>query len=622
MIAVSKAGWALTLISLIAFFQIDQVAMAQDLEDTIESEIDSLSDVTKTEDNSKQSRSTEPTPTPKPGVSTKSGSKSASEPSSSKASESDDSLFNDSAEQDEISELDMEPLESPFESTESPSTKKQKRVEPAPAITQKSEMGSSSLDSTIAIAPVSDEPNSLFEARLAKIYSEHGAPVSDEKWTSLVGSRGAETYSVQAGDTLWDLSRTLFADGFYWSRLWAENPEIQNPHRISKGQAIRFTGGNEASPPEIRVVEDRPDSLLEQTNAAFDREDVVLPIQDLAEADDKTDSYAQIAPARLKKAESKPIVGEAPVYLEDMEGKISQSDIEAGVIIEQNELVPRPRIPPTELERRPVLKDIPPSFVEKRPLLPNRTVTIQRRNSAAETVPAATVPSFIGYERRPEPVGTVVEAEAGENVAIIGQNVLIESSQPLEIGSRFFSVTERHSVEGGGYAYEVGGVIRLNEVADEKNKIYRGQVIYAVGPIRVGSSVLPGEPPRVALSTKGRRVMSKLTVVGGGEDADRNLFGDGAILYLRAQAEGEVQIGDVLAVQAKFGARKEKTRIPEMSAPVGILKVFAVSGKLVSAFVVLATSEIRKGDFTGPAFPTRLPDLVQEAPRVSIGPSE
>jgi hypothetical protein len=315
-------------------------------------------------------------------------------------------------------------------------------------------------------------------------------------------------------------------------------------------------------------------------------------------------------------------VGEAPVYLEDMEGKISQSDIEAGVIIEQNELVPRPRIPPTELERRPVLKDIPPSFVEKRPLLPNRTVTIQRRNSAAETVPAATVPSFIGYERRPEPVGTVVEAEAGENVAIIGQNVLIESSQPLEIGSRFFSVTERHSVEGGGYAYEVGGVIRLNEVADEKNKIYRGQVIYAVGPIRVGSSVLPGEPPRVALSTKGRRVMSKLTVVGGGEDADRNLFGDGAILYLRAQAEGEVQIGDVLAVQAKFGARKEKTRIPEMSAPVGILKVFAVSGKLVSAFVVLATSEIRKGDFTGPAFPTRLPDLVQEAPRVSIGPSE
>ena len=606
-----KTGATLSATAVVlAFLMLNQGVRAQDFEDTIESEIDMLSDsgAGMSDDMSADmSMDPAPSPSPKPG---------ATANSSPNASGSGEQLFDEEplGPMEGLSDSEMEPLESPFEPPA-----KASRSEPVVPETPETE--SPSMNAGVSVAPVSDEPNSQFESRLAQIYTEHGEPVSDEKWTSLVGTRAAEMYSVQAGDTLWDLSRTLFADGFYWSRLWAENPEIQNPHQISKGQAIRFVGGTEAAPPEIRVVQDQPDPLIEQSNAAFDREDEVQAIQDLPPAEEKADIDIEIAPTRAKKAEPKPIVGEAPVFLEDMEGRITQADLEAGVVIEQNELVRRPKIPPSDVERRPVLKDIPRSFAELRPRMPDKTVTIRRRSSIAEKVAAAIVPSHIGYERRPEPMGSVVEAEAGEDVASIGQTILIEANEPLTVGSKVFTVTERYKVSGIGYAYEVGGVIRLMELVDEKKQIYRGQVTYAVGPVRVGSDVLLGEPPRVAVSSKGRRVTSKLVIAGGGEDSDRTMFGDSAIVFLEAGSENEVQVGDVLAVQARIGERR-KSKIPEVTAPIGILKVFSVSGKMASAFVVLSTSEIRKGDFTGPAFPTRLPDLVQEAPRVSRAPGE
>lgn len=613
---VKKAGATLSATAVVlAFLVLNQNVRAQDFEDTIESEIDMLSEGGAMPDET--GMDPVPSPSPKPGAAAN-GSSGATEPLFEEESLAPMEGISDS----ELEPSELEPLESPFDPPA-----KAARSEPAPqrpaepVVPELPETESPSMSASAPVAPGSDEPNSQFESRLAQIYSEHGEPVSDEKWSTLIGTRAAEMYSVQAGDTLWDLSRTLFADGFYWSRLWAENPEIQNPHQISKGQAIRFVGGTEAAPPEIRVVQDQPDPLIEQSNAAFDREDEVQAIQDLPPPEEKPDIDIELPPTRAKKAESKQMVGEAPVFMEDMEGRITQADLEAGVVIEQNELVRRPKIPPSDVERRPVLKDIPRSFAELRPRIPDKTVTIRRRSSVAEKIAAAVVPSHIGFERRPEPMGSVVEAEAGEYVASLGQTILIEGNEPLTIGSKVFTVTERFKVSGVGYAYEVGGVIRLTELVDERKQIYRGQVVYAVGPVRVGSDVLLGEPPRVAISTKGRRVTSKLVIAGGGEDADRSMFGDSAIVYLEASNEGEVQVGDVLSVQARIGERR-KSKIPDVTAPIGILKVFAVSGKMASAFVVLSTSEIRKGDFTGPSFPTRLPDLVQEAPRISRAPGE
>lgn len=620
-----RSSMAVLLLTASVFCQ--NVSNAQDFEDTIESELDSLSSSVSSDDDLAESLDTESKPTPKPSP-TQAGKAKGQKPLlDEKDLTKEEPLLDENAlsDVDNIDDVPLNPFgdEKEVKSDKSNTQRSAKTEAPAKQKVKKPEPLINSPTMESSIAPGSDEPNSAFESRLAEIYSQHGAPVSDEKWSELIGSRAAESYSVQAGDTLWDLSQTLFADGFYWSRLWAENPEIQNPHKIAKGQAIRFIGGTEATPPEIRVVKDEPDQLTEQSNAAFEREDVVPVVQETPSQDLKDIDISVTGSA--KKLEVKAVINEAPVYQEDMEGKITQSDIEAGVVIEQGELIPRPRIPPPDENKRSVLRNIPSSFKERRPRAPNKTVTIQRRNSAAEKNPAAVVPGYIAFENEPEPMGEVVEIEAGESVASIGQVVLIEANEPMEVGAKVYSAVSRYKVvspENGrvGYAYEVGGIIKLTELADEKKQIYRGQVIYAVNPVRLGADILLGQPPRVAASTKGRRTVGELIVSGGEEAEDRKFFGDGAVVFLDVN-KTDVRVGDVLAVQARRSERK-KTLLPELFTPVGVLKVFHVSGTVASAFIVVSTEEVRVGDRTGPQFPTRLPDLVLEAPMISTAPQE
>lgn len=39
-------------------------------------------------------------------------------------------------------------------------------------------------------------------------------------------------YIVRPGDTLWDISQSMFDDNWKWPRIWENNPEVDNPHRI------------------------------------------------------------------------------------------------------------------------------------------------------------------------------------------------------------------------------------------------------------------------------------------------------------------------------------------------------------------------------------------------------
>lgn len=53
-------------------------------------------------------------------------------------------------------------------------------------------------------------------------------------------SNNASLHVVRKGDTLWDICDHYFRNPYQWPRIWAYNPQIQNPHWIFPGDQVRL----------------------------------------------------------------------------------------------------------------------------------------------------------------------------------------------------------------------------------------------------------------------------------------------------------------------------------------------------------------------------------------------
>ncbi len=81
--------------------------------------------------------------------------------------------------------------------------------------------GSSSMDSGASGQPAQNEPNLVLVSQAVPLAS--GAP---------------EEYTVQVGDTLWDIAATFLRDPWYWPEVWYVNPQVENPHLIYPGDVL------------------------------------------------------------------------------------------------------------------------------------------------------------------------------------------------------------------------------------------------------------------------------------------------------------------------------------------------------------------------------------------------
>lgn len=301
-----------------------------------------------------------------------------------------------------------------------------------------------------------------------------------------------------------------------------------------------------------------------------------------------------------------------PVFREEALKILVPSDPASRSLIEVDELVSKPDIPPPK-RYTPVLKELPDSFVQQSyaKVRGNYDITgldVGKRISLTEPA-TVTLNSYI-LDEAPEKVGRIEEIEIGVDVASIGQAVFVHMEKGARPGDRFSIIKEKGKIKDKdrgeiGPIVEVGGTLEIVSVVDEAKSLYRAIVLSSVNPITVGSILISEELPKTTFSATGEVRNVETRIIGGEFDTIRNLFGESATVYLDGGSDVGLNVGDLLSVQATRKSRRKDSHVPDWKRPVGLLKVAKVGQKVATAIVVQAQDDIRPGDTTGGEAPEK-----------------
>jgi hypothetical protein len=99
-----------------------------------------------------------------------------------------------------------------------------------------------------------DEDMTATEVAAGAAEAQEEAPAQDSPppGSEILSPTAPKSYTVQRGDTLWDIASTFLRDPWYWPEVWYINPQVENPHLIYPGDVLALAFGADGRP-QVRL---------------------------------------------------------------------------------------------------------------------------------------------------------------------------------------------------------------------------------------------------------------------------------------------------------------------------------------------------------------------------------
>lgn len=392
-------------------------------------------------------------------------------------------------------------------------------------------------------ASLNSEPNVHLEEKFNRIYEQYNkveTPI--ENWEKIVGSRKSEVYVVQSGDTLWDISKTLFGDPFFWPKIWALNKEtIYNPHEIDPKMNIRFFPGSEGLVPSLSMVNkgDAPEAPPEDT--------------------------------------------------------INKSQKDSAEKKEEESAGPKDR--KVSFGTTPIPKSFPDYFV--RSPRNEKSITLEEREFK-QVEPSVSL-EFVLKEAEIEGAGKIAETEMGSKSAAIYQYIYVKlnegNAQHYTVLKPSKDLIDVSNPERTVHLYEVQGEIEvLNRVNAEEN-VYRAIVKKARAFVSSGSILIPGSM-RTVTAEAGEEVSSAQAQIIGNLNDNRLVAKNTFVVINQGASSGYTQ-GKVLPIYMNTNNRNEKSLVTENQQKIGKIKIVDASENYSVGYVLKIYEQVYVKDYVG-----------------------
>ena len=382
-----------------------------------------------------------------------------------------------------------------------------------------------------------NSPDLELEAYLDDIFSKYSDRLDQSRWEEMIGNEKVkEIYPIQPGDTLWDISTTLFGSGYFWPKIWQINSVILNPHFILSGGQIRFTSGSASEGPRLDLV----------TGEAGVEEDILS----------SSSLIPNLPPAQETRFSNLPSsLPGMNLNLPDTQGTRKPSSFDAANFADG-------------IENTPIYLT---SYLTTRKPASYGTIV-----SAEEWDTVASTNQHVYIE--------------GRGLSIGRHYVVFNDDEKVDHPTRTSSA---------GFIVTILGVVNILELVDEKQNLYRARVTKAVAPVAVGSNIGEDDPSlRYNLSKTNQSGSFTSTVVSGYAGNDRVFVGMNEVLFLDMGEEHGVRTGDMIQIveNNKIGDNKQL----KSKKVVGTAKVVKTTPRRATAIVLTTKDVIRPGDHAEP----------------------